>query len=152
MYEAIPAGQRLRLHQQAGEALEAFYQEDPDPHLAELARHFFEAAAVGEAVGYAERAGHCAVGLLAYEEAARLFKMALAALSLARPPGEDQMRCRLLVALGDALTRMGERQAAREELLRAAGIARRYQMADELGRSALAMRGSGGSAAPATGR
>ena len=146
LYEGIPAGQRLRLHQQAGEALEAFYQQDLDPHLAELAHHFFEAAAVGEAgkaVGYAERAGHRAVGLLAHEEAVRLFRMALAALSLARPPGADQRRCRLLVALGDALTRMGERQAAREELREAAGIARRYQMAEELGRAALAYAGFG---------
>jgi len=144
LYEAIPAGQRLRLHQQAGQALEAFYQPDLDPHLAELARHFFEAAAVGEAgkaVGYAERAGHRALALLAYEEAARLFRMALAALALAGPPGQDQARCRLLLGLGDALTRMGERRAARDELLRAAGIARRYQMAKELGRAALAYAG-----------
>ncbi len=144
LYEAIPAGQRLRLHQQAGEALEAFYQPDLDPHLAELARHFFEAAAgggAGKAVGYAERAGHRALALLAYEEAARLFKMALAALSLARPHGKDQRRCRLLLGLGDALTRMGERRAAREELLRAADVARRYQMAEELGRAALAYAG-----------
>jgi len=144
LYEGIPAGQRLRLHEQAGEALEAFYRQDLDPHLAELAHHFFEAAAgggAGKAVGYAERAGRRAMVLLAYEEAARLFRMALAALGLARPPGEDQARCRLLVALGDALTRMGERQAAREELLRAAGIARRYRMAEELGRAALTYAG-----------
>src|SRR6516165_5962327 len=146
LYEVIPAGQRLRLHQQAGEALEAFYQPDPDPHLAELARHFFEAAAgggAGKAVGYAERGGRRALTLLAYEEAARLFRMALAALGLARPPGEDQARCRLLLALGDALTMMGERQAAREELRLAAGLARRYQMAEELGRAALAYAGFG---------
>jgi predicted ATPase len=90
LYEAIPAGQRLRLHQQAGEALEAFYQPDLDPHLAELARHFVEAAAVGEAgkaVSYAERAGHRALALLAYEEAARLFRMALAALAWPGRPG-----------------------------------------------------------------
>lgn len=144
LYEGIPAGQRLRLHQQAGEALEAFYRQDLDPHLAELARHFFEAAPVGDAgkaVGYAGRAGHRALALLAYEEAARLFKMALAALSLARPPGQDQARCRLLLALGDALTKMGERQAAREELRRAADIARRYRMAEELGQVALAYAG-----------
>jgi predicted ATPase len=144
LYEGIPAGQRLRLHQQAGEALEAFYQQDLDPHLAELAHHFFEAAAggcAGKAVGYAGRAGRRAMALLAYEEAARLFKMALAALGLARSAEEDQARCRLLVALGDALTRMGEREAAREELLRAAGIARRYQMAEELGQAALAYAG-----------
>ena len=144
LYEGIPAGQRVRLHQQAGEALEAFYQQDLDPHLAELAHHFFEAAAVGDAgkaVGYAERAGHRAMALLAYEEAVRLFRMALAALSLARPPEEEQTRCRLLLALGDGLTRMGERQAAREELLRAAGIARRYRMAEELGQAALVYAG-----------
>jgi tetratricopeptide (TPR) repeat protein len=144
LYEAIPAGQRFRLHQQAGEALEAFYRQDLDPHLAELARHFFEAAAVGgagQAVGYAERAGRRAMALLAYEEAARLFRMALAALSLARPPGQDRARCRLLVALGDALTRMGERQAAREELREAAGLARQYRMAEELGEAALAYAG-----------
>jgi tetratricopeptide (TPR) repeat protein len=144
LYEGIPAGRRLRLHQQAGEALEAFYQQDLDSHLAELAHHFFEAAAggdAGQAVGYAERAGHRAIALLAYEEAARLFKMALAALSLARPPGADRARCRLLLALGDALTRMGERQAAREELLRAAGLARQYGMAEELGQAALAYAG-----------
>ena len=139
LYEGIPAGQRLRLHQHAGEALEAFYQQDLGPHLAELAHHFVEAAAVGgagKAVGYAERAGRRAMALLAYEEAARLFRMALAALGLARPPGEDQARCRLLVALGDALTRMGERQAAREELRLAASLARQYAMAEELGRAA----------------
>ena len=144
LYEGIPAGQRLRLHLQAGQALEAFYQPDLDPHLAELARHFVEAAVVGEAgkaVGYAERAGHRALALLAYEEAARLFKMALAALALAGPPGQDQARCRLLLGLGDALTRMGERRAARDELLCAAGIAGRYQMAEELGRAALAYAG-----------
>jgi tetratricopeptide (TPR) repeat protein len=144
LYEGIPAGRRLRLHQQAGEALEAFYRPDLGPHLAELAHHFFEAAAVGgagQAVGYAERAGRRAMVLLAYEEAARLFKMALAALSLARPPGQDRARCRLLVALGDALTRMGERQAAREQLLEAAGLARQYGMAEELGQAALAYAG-----------
>jgi len=144
LYEGIPAGQRLRLHQQAGEALEAFYQQDLDPHLAELAHHFFEAAAVGgggKAVGYAERAGRRAIALLAYEEAARLYRMALAALSLARPPREDRARCRLLLALGDALTMMGERQAAREELLRAASIARQHGMAEELGQAALAYAG-----------
>src|SRR5262245_65456701 len=136
LYEDIPAGQRLRLHQQAGEALEAFYRQDLDPHLAELAHHFFEAAAGGgasKAVGYAERAGRRALALLAYEEAARLFKMALAALGLARPPGADRARCRLLLALGDGLARMGEGQAAREGLRLAAGLARQYRRVEELG-------------------
>src|SRR5215470_19860167 len=146
VYEGIPAGQRVRLHQQAGEALETLYTQDLGPHLAELAHHFFEAAPFGQAgktVGYAERAGRRAMALLAYEEAVRLFRMALAALSLARPAGQDRARCRLLLALGDALTRMGERQAAREELRLAAGLARQYGMAEELGQAALAYAGRG---------
>src|SRR5262249_8227743 len=144
VYEGIPAGQRVRLHQQAGEALETLYTQDLGPHLAELAHHFFEAAPFGQAgktVGYAERAGRRAMALLAYEEAVRLFRMALAALSLARPAGQDRARCRLLLALGDALTRMGERQAAREELRLAAGLARQYGMAEELGQAALGYAG-----------
>jgi tetratricopeptide (TPR) repeat protein len=144
LYESIPAGQRVRLHQQAGEALETLYSQDLGPHLAELAHHFFEAAAggqAGKAVSYAEWAGQRAMTLLAYEEAARLFRMALAALSLARPAGQDRARCRLLLALGDALTWMGERQAAREELRLAAGLARQYGMAEQLGQAALGYAG-----------
>jgi tetratricopeptide (TPR) repeat protein len=144
VYQSIPAGQRLRLHQRAGEALEAFYQQDLDPHLAELAHHFFEAAPggdAGKAVSYAERAGRRAIALLAYEEAARLFRKALAALALSQSPEADQVRCRLLLALGDALTRTGDRRAAKEELRQAAGIARRYRMAGELGQAALAYTG-----------
>jgi predicted ATPase len=144
VYERIPAGQRGRLHQRAGEVLEELYRQDLDPHLAELAHHFFHAAPVGEAgkaVSYARRAGRRAVALLAYEEAARLFRMALAALGPGQSAKEDRARCRLLLALGDALTRMGERAVAKDELRRAAGIARHYGMADELGQAALAYTG-----------
>jgi tetratricopeptide (TPR) repeat protein len=144
LYEGIPAGQRVRLHRQAGEALETLYMQDLGPHLAELAHHFFEAAAGGDtakAVSYADQAGKRAIGLLAYEEAARLFRMALAALGPGQSPEEDQARCRLLLGLGDALTRMGERQAAREELRLAAALARQYGMAEELGQAALGYAG-----------
>ena len=144
VYERIPAGQRLRLHQRAGEVLEALYRHDLDPHLAELAHHFFQAAPggdAGKAVSYTRRAGQRAIALLAYEDAARLFRMALAALGPGRPPEEDRARCGLLLALGDALTRMGERQAAKDELRRAASIARHYGMAEELGQAALAYTG-----------
>jgi tetratricopeptide (TPR) repeat protein len=144
LYEGIPAGRRVRLHRQAGEALETLYMQDLGPHLAELAHHFFEAAAggdAGKAVSYADQAGQRAIGLLAYEEAARLFRMALAALGPGQSPEEDQARCRLLLGLGDALTRMGERQAARGELRLAASLARQYGMAQELGQAALGYAG-----------
>src|SRR5262249_61658620 len=115
----LRAGGRVGWPGRAGEALETLYTQDLGPHLAELAHHFFEAAAGGDAgkvVSYAGQAGQRAIGLQAYEEAARLFRMALAALGTGQSPEEDQARCRLLLGLGDALTRMGERQAAREEV------------------------------------
>jgi len=146
VYEGIPVGQRLRLHQRAGEVLETLYRQDLDPHLAELAHHFFEAAPggdAGKAVSYAGRAGQRAITLLAHEEAARLFRMGLAALGPGQSAEDDQTRCRLLLALGDALSWMRERPEAKKELRRAADIARRYRMAEELGQAALVYTGRG---------
>jgi predicted ATPase len=49
LYDELTGPRRLRLHQRAGEALEAVYAADLEPHLAELARHFFAAAPAGVA-------------------------------------------------------------------------------------------------------
>ena len=54
---------------------------DLEPHLAEIALHFSTAAPAGtraKAIEYARRAGDRAVSLLAYEEAVRLYRLALA--------------------------------------------------------------------------
>jgi hypothetical protein len=107
--------------------------------LADLAHHFFWAASAGEAskaMAYAEEAGREALNLLAYEEAARLFRMALAALELSKT-SDERRRCRLLLALGDALGRAGDVEAAKNEFIRAADIAHRDAMPEELGLAAL---------------
>ena len=86
-YHHLTRSRRIQLHRQAGEVLEALYSSDLDPQLAELAHHFFESAAGGDrqkAVDYSQRAGAQAVALLAYEEAVRLYRMALAALAQGR--------------------------------------------------------------------
>jgi predicted ATPase len=130
LYEEIPTGQRLRLHRQAGEALEALCAGRPQPHLAELAHHLFEAAPGGEparAIEYARRAGDQAAAQLAYEEAVRLYRMALAVLDASVPPDEQQ-RCELLPALGHVLIRAGERSEAKESFLTVARIAQILSM------------------------
>jgi DNA-binding SARP family transcriptional activator len=127
LYEALSPAQRRAAHVRAGEILEGFYVSNPDPHLAELAYHFFEALPSGEparAVEYAQRAGDHAIALLAYEEAARLYALALRALDLQTEEEADK-RCALLVALGDARARAGDEPAAREAFLQAAAIAAR---------------------------
>jgi transcriptional regulator with XRE-family HTH domain/tetratricopeptide (TPR) repeat protein len=139
LYAEIPTGQRLRLHRQAGEALEALHAGRTEQHLAELAHHFFEAAPGGEAaraVEYAHRAGDQAAAQLAYEEAVRLYRMALTVLDASMAQDEPR-RCELLLALGDALSRAGERLEAKESFLTAARIAEVSDMPEQLARAAL---------------
>jgi len=139
LYEEVPPARRARLHLRAGELLERMYSGRTDPHIAEIAHHFFEGASAGEpgkAVDYATRAGDRAAGSLAYEEAARLYRMALQALEVAHSEDEEA-RGDLLLALGDAQARSGDLSSARETFLRASDIARRTGAAHQLGRAAL---------------
>ena len=137
-YHRLSRSRRVQLHRQVGEALEALYSSDLDAHLAELAYHFFESAAGGngeKAVDYARRAGARAVALLAYEEAARLYKMALEALGL-DAAATAELRCELLLALADAQGRAGDDPGAKSTFLRAADLARSAQLAEMLARAA----------------
>jgi DNA-binding SARP family transcriptional activator/tetratricopeptide (TPR) repeat protein len=139
LYGDLAATERLRLHKRALEALEELYGPDPGPHLTELAYHAFEAAAAGEpdrAIDYATRAGDQAVSVLAYEEAARLYEMALAGLGAGLASNEER-RCDLLLALGDAQARGGDMPAARETFVRAADVARKLHAPERLARAAL---------------
>jgi DNA-binding SARP family transcriptional activator len=125
LYEALGGGRRRAAHLRAGEILERLYGSDPEPYLAQLAHHFFEALPTGDAgraVDYAERAGDHAVALLAYEEAARLYALALRALDM-EAGARAEKRCELLVSLGDAWARGGDEPAARAAFLQAATIA-----------------------------
>ena len=139
LYEDLGPADRVRLHRMVGEALEALYSYSPDPHLAELAYHFAEAARGGDgtkAVGYARRAGDRAASLLAYEEAVRLYQMAIHALDVTEPANPG-MRCELLLAMGDAQARAGGAVEAKETFRRAADLARKLGMPEMLAQAAL---------------
>lgn len=139
LYDELTPTRRIRLHRQIGEMLETFYAGNPDPHLAELAYHFFEAAPGGpleKAITYAKAAGDRAVRLLAYEEAVRLYQMTLQAVE-AGEPIDQALRCDLLLGLGDAQARAGDASSAKATYLSAAEVARARGMADRLARAAL---------------
>jgi tetratricopeptide (TPR) repeat protein len=139
LYGELPSAQRMQQHRRAAAVLQAVYASDEASHLAELAHHFFEAAPLGDvatAVGFCRRAAEAAASSLAYEEAARLYGMALTALEL------DQTRdaglvTELLLAEGDASARAGDLAGARETFFRAAGNARQTGDARQLGLAAL---------------
>lgn len=137
-YEDVTAAARVRLHRRAGEALESLCADHLDPHLAELAHHFVEAAPGGEvekAVAYARAAGDRAARLLAFEEAARLYRMALRALELRRSPAPE-LSCEILLSLGDAQMRANDVEG-RETFVRAADLARGIRSPLHLARAAL---------------
>jgi class 3 adenylate cyclase len=107
LYGELSTPRRVILHRQIGRALEQVHADNLEPHLAELAHHFYEAAPGGDvnkAIDYAQRAGDRAVALLAYEEAAGHYEIALQVLDLKERPAERQ-RFDLLMALGQAYTR-----------------------------------------------
>ena len=139
LYDDLGPQRRGLLHREVGLALEDLYGTDPEPHLAELAHHFFVAATMGEldkAIEYSVRAGERALGLFAYEEAAAHFERALQAYAL-QERADVPRRCELLLMLGIAQSRSGDSGAARETFLRAADLARRIDSPERLARAAL---------------
>ena len=138
LYEELRPARRMRVHREAGEAIEAAYGADLEGHLSELARHFVAAAPLGvadKAVEYARRAGDRALEQLAFEEAGRLYGMALA---LTEKPAE---RCQLLLARGGAEARAGETQISKQTLLEAVELAERTGLPEHVARAALAYGG-----------
>ena len=139
LYGELPRRERLRLHRRAAEALETVYGRERQPHLAELAHHFLEAAPNGEvdkAIAYARQAAEHAAAVLAYEEAARLYEMALDAIAL-NDPADEATRCELLLSLGDAQARGGDPASWKDSFAEAAEVARNLQAPEELARAAL---------------
>jgi DNA-binding SARP family transcriptional activator/tetratricopeptide (TPR) repeat protein len=140
LYEGLTPTRRMRVHRLAVQSLEARYEREPGPHLAELAHHSMAGSDFGRGLEYARRAAERAMGQLAYEESARLYNSALAALELASPDDEGA-RCELLLALGDSHARAGDTPAASEAFYAAAEIAKRLRMPRAL---AVAAAGVGG--------
>jgi tetratricopeptide (TPR) repeat protein len=95
---------------------------------------------VDKAIDYALRGAEQALSQVAYEEAVRLYQMALHALNLKGSPNEAK-RCELLIALGDAERKAGEPERAEQTLLEAADIARRMEAPEQFARAALGIAG-----------
>jgi DNA-binding SARP family transcriptional activator/tetratricopeptide (TPR) repeat protein len=125
LYGGLTSARRIRLHRLALETLEAMHGDD-----AELAYHAIAGNDFAKGRESARRAGDRALALLAYEEAARLYDVALTATL------DDSERCELLLARGEAEVRAGRAQAAKQTFVTAADIARRFGFAHALGRAA----------------
>jgi class 3 adenylate cyclase len=133
LYGELSTPRRVLLHRQIGDALERLYADAIESHLGELARHFYQAAPGGDvdkAIEYARRAGDRAASLLAHEEAASHYEIALQALDL-KDAADPRRRLDLLMALGEASTRGDVPERA------GASLERAIALADEIGEPGL---------------
>src|ERR687887_63565 len=88
-------------------------------------------------VDYGRRGGDRAAAQLAYEEAVRLYEMALTLVD------DDVARCELLLASGEAQARAGDTPASKHAFREAAELADRRGLAEHLARAAIGYGGRG---------
>jgi class 3 adenylate cyclase len=126
LYEELSTPRRVLLHRQIGESLERLYAGNVDPHLPELAHHFFMAAPGGDvqkAIDYAKRAGDRAMDVAAWEEAAGHYERSLQVLEL--QSGQHWAgACDLLMRLGEAQFAFSATDASMGSFRRASDLAR----------------------------
>jgi DNA-binding winged helix-turn-helix (wHTH) protein/predicted ATPase len=105
LYERIPSGKRIGLHQRIGERLEQSYGTQTREIAAALAMHFEHGRDFSRATHYLRQAGENATRRSAHNEAVSLFTKGLELLSLLPHNDErTQQEIRLHLALGLPLT------------------------------------------------
>lgn len=131
LYDEMLGRRRARLHLRIGEMLEQRRGDDEAQALPQLAYHFSEAgpgAAVVKALRYAKESAEYAARLFAFEEAARLYGLALR-LQLQHFAKDTAQRCVLLLGLGEAQLSLGSGEPARAAYQEAAELARNHGLA-----------------------
>ncbi|MFC4705958.1 helix-turn-helix transcriptional regulator [Paraburkholderia caffeinitolerans] len=139
LYDEIPMLTRCALHLQVARTIEEFDSDDSGQHLSVLAHHYASALPVADAAratDVARCAAERATRLLAHEEAVRYYRLALQAASMTSPD-DPVSRIRLLNALGESLTLLGDYLQARETFGQAMSLARVARQADEMMRAAM---------------
>jgi DNA-binding CsgD family transcriptional regulator/tetratricopeptide (TPR) repeat protein len=139
LYDEIAIPTRSGLHLRVAQAIESLYGDDADRHLPALAHHYTRAlpgADAARAADIARRAAERATGLLAHEEAARYYRLALQAAGMTSAC-DPALNCRLLNALGESLTLAGEYLQARGAFEQAMSLAREAKAIDGMTSAAL---------------
>jgi DNA-binding SARP family transcriptional activator/class 3 adenylate cyclase/regulation of enolase protein 1 (concanavalin A-like superfamily) len=113
IYQDLPRGDRIRLHRQAGQAIEALYARHLQPQIELVAHHYDLGDDAEKAIHYLLLAGRKAQANYLNQEACASFERALARLDALEPTALHQ-RQRL-----DALERLGELQTMLEDFAEA---------------------------------
>ncbi|MGZ6313707.1 MAG: ATP-binding protein, partial [Candidatus Limnocylindrales bacterium] len=140
LYEGMSSARRARIHRRIGLALESAATRHPDDsQIGALALHFTRAAEPEDAeraIRYGLQAGEQATAMLANEEAAAHYARALEVLDRSDPEALRR-RCDLLLELGEAQVRSGERPLAWATFREAAALAAQLGDKGSLARAAI---------------
>ena len=139
LYESMSGPRRARMHKRVGEAIEAMQGRRRERYLPELAYHFTRGADpedAQKAITYAFRAGEQATTMLAHEEAAEHYARAIDVQGRFQPEASER-RCELLLRLGEARVRAGERALGSHAFREAAALAERLGDGASLARAAI---------------
>lgn len=139
LYDEMLSLRRARLHLRIGQMLEQRDGADDPAVLPQLAYHFSEAgpgAPALKALGYAKGAAEHAARLLAFEEAARLYRLALH-LQQQHFARDATQRCGLLLGLGEVELFLGAGEPARAAYEEAAALARSQGLAVPFAQAAI---------------
>lgn len=140
LYEGMSVPRRARIHKRVGEAIEATQGRRQARYLPELAHHYtrgvVDAEDAEEAIAYALRAAEQATTMLAHEEAAEHYARALDVQGRFEPEA-TRRRLELLLALGEARVRGGERAQASSAFREAAALAEQLGEGAALARAAV---------------
>ncbi len=135
LYEGMSAQRRARIHGRVGEALE----KSRKGSVSTLAHHFTRAANPADAekaITYAAEAGDKAARMFAHEDAAEHYSRALEVLTRFDSEALER-RCQLLLLVGEARLRSGERSLADESFREAAALAEQLGDSASLARAAI---------------
>ncbi len=140
----VPAAERRRLHARIAEVLEATSAGRAERPLAAIAHHRLEAttgaADVARAYGYVVAAAHRAAEVMAHEEAARYYELALEVAERAQL-ATPVVQTELLVELAETHWRAGHSEAARAVGRRALAAAKASGEPGAVATAALAFAG-----------
>lgn len=135
----VGAEQLRRLHHEIAATLEEIHRDDQGPVLTQIAEHYFNALPLGtvrNAIEFTRRAAEQASEHLAFDEAARLYTMALSALD-STADTDDALRCELLLGLGFVETRIRAKEQAVATFKQVIASARQLSMPKYLIRAVL---------------
>jgi DNA-binding winged helix-turn-helix (wHTH) protein/tetratricopeptide (TPR) repeat protein len=140
LYEELPAGRRVELHERVGRALEE--RSGGDLRLNDLAFHYYRAlprAAPAVVERYARMAGEAAMRGFAYEDASQFFGWALEAQRF-RDAADARSHCELLLMRATSLRLSGRVRDAQKSVERVIDIARENRDAGLLAEAARKLR------------